>query len=134
MDTTKENEYHQTSPDRTQKWNLGQRFGNIAPKILRIHENTLTSNNSVYHLRRIISISGRPGHEILCHRRSRGFLTAYSDRTIINEVQRVPTLFSYIQTHTDKENRERMYLLAGSHNYFSISIYSVLLVELLEVS
>jgi len=109
-------------------------FASIPPKVLRIHENTLTSNNSAYHLRRIISISGRPGHEILCHRRSRGFLTAYSDRTIINEVQRVPTLFSYIQTHTDKENRERMYLLAGSHNYFSISIYSVLLVELLEVS
>ncbi|NLI37336.1 MAG: ATP-binding protein [Bacteroidales bacterium] len=47
----------------------------------------------------------------------RGFLATYSDKTIIDEVQRVPTLFSYIQTYTDKENREGMYLLAGSLNF-----------------
>lgn len=47
----------------------------------------------------------------------RGFLTTYPDKTIIDEVQRVPSLFSYIQTHTDKENKEGMYLLAGSHNF-----------------
>jgi len=47
----------------------------------------------------------------------RGFLATYSDKTIIDEVQRVPALFSYIQTYTDKENREGMYLLAGSHNF-----------------
>ena len=47
----------------------------------------------------------------------RGFLATYSDKTIIDEVQRVPSLFSYIQTYTDKENKEGMYLLAGSHNF-----------------
>lgn len=47
----------------------------------------------------------------------RGFLATYSDKTIIDEAQRVPSLFSYIQTHTDKEGREGMYLLAGSHNF-----------------
>ncbi|WP_455587606.1 ATP-binding protein [Bacteroides sp.] len=47
----------------------------------------------------------------------RGFLATYPDKTIIDEVQRVPSIFSYIQTHTDKENREGMYLLAGSHNF-----------------
>lgn len=47
----------------------------------------------------------------------RGFLVTYSDKTIIDEAQRVPSIFSYIQTHTDKENREGMYLLAGSHNF-----------------
>lgn len=47
----------------------------------------------------------------------RGFLATYPDKTIIDEVQRVPSLFSYIQTHTDKENKEGMYLLAGSHNF-----------------
>ena len=47
----------------------------------------------------------------------RGFLATYPDRTIIDEVQRVPELFSYIQTHVDKENKEGMYLLAGSHNF-----------------
>lgn len=47
----------------------------------------------------------------------RGFLATYPDKTIIDEVQRVPSLFSYIQTHTDAENKEGMYLLAGSHNF-----------------
>lgn len=47
----------------------------------------------------------------------RGFLATYSDKTVIDEVQRVPSLFSYIQTHTDKENKEGMYMLAGSHNF-----------------
>ena len=47
----------------------------------------------------------------------RGFLATYPDKTIIDEVQRVPALFSYLQTHTDKENRTGMYLLAGSHNF-----------------
>ena len=47
----------------------------------------------------------------------RGFLSTYPDKTIIDEVQRVPSLFSYIQTHTDKENKEGMYMLAGSHNF-----------------
>lgn len=47
----------------------------------------------------------------------RGFLATYPDKTIIDEVQRVPSLFSYIQTHTDNINKEGMYLLAGSHNF-----------------
>lgn len=47
----------------------------------------------------------------------RGFLSTYPDKTIIDEVQRVPSLFSYVQTHTDKENKEGMYMLAGSHNF-----------------
>lgn len=47
----------------------------------------------------------------------RGFLSTYPDKTIIDEAQRVPTLFSYIQTHTDKAGKEGMYLLAGSHNF-----------------
>lgn len=47
----------------------------------------------------------------------RGFLATYPDKTIIDEVQRVPSLFSYIQTHTDKANKEGMYMLAGSHNF-----------------
>ena len=47
----------------------------------------------------------------------RGFLATYADRTIIDEAQRVPTLFSYLQTHTDRAGRTGMYLLAGSHNF-----------------
>lgn len=47
----------------------------------------------------------------------RGFLSTYPDKTIIDEVQRVPELFSYIQTHTDSQGKDGMYLLAGSHNF-----------------
>lgn len=47
----------------------------------------------------------------------RGFLATYPDKTIIDEAQRVPALFSYLQTHTDRAGREGMYLLAGSHNF-----------------
>ena len=47
----------------------------------------------------------------------RGFLSTYPDRTIIDEVQKVPELFSYLQTHVDEQNLEGMYLLAGSHNF-----------------
>lgn len=47
----------------------------------------------------------------------RGFLSTYSVRTIIDEAQRVPSLFSYLQTHVDTYNEAGMYLLAGSHNF-----------------
>lgn len=47
----------------------------------------------------------------------RGFIKTYPNKTIIDEVQRVPELFSYLQTHIDQENKEGMYLLAGSHNF-----------------
>ncbi len=47
----------------------------------------------------------------------KGFLATYPERTILDEVQRVPALFSYLQTHTDAVNDVGMYLLAGSHNF-----------------
>ena len=51
---------------------------------------------------------------------TRGFITTYPNKTIIDEVQRVPELFSYLQTHVDKENKVGLYLLAGSHNFLLI--------------
>ncbi|MCM1531498.1 MAG: ATP-binding protein [Bacteroides sp.] len=47
----------------------------------------------------------------------KGFLATYPDKTIIDEAQRVPELFSYLQTHIDHAGKEGMYLLAGSHNF-----------------
>lgn len=47
----------------------------------------------------------------------RSFLDNFSDRTIIDEAQYVPELFSYIQTKVDDENRPGMYVLSGSHNF-----------------
>lgn len=47
----------------------------------------------------------------------RGFIATYPDRTIIDEAQHVPALFSYLQTHVDKAGADGMYYLAGSHNF-----------------
>jgi hypothetical protein len=45
------------------------------------------------------------------------FLRNYPDKTIIDEAQRFPGLFSYLQTHVDVANKEGMYILSGSHNF-----------------
>lgn len=47
----------------------------------------------------------------------RGFLSSYPKHVIIDEAQRVPSLFSYIQTRVDSENETGMYILSGSHNF-----------------
>lgn len=47
----------------------------------------------------------------------RGFLATYPRRVILDEAQRVPSLFSYIQTHVDSVDEPGMFLLAGSHNF-----------------
>ena len=48
---------------------------------------------------------------------SRGFLASHPDKTIIDEAQLVPTLFSYLQTHVDATQKEGMYVLSGSQNF-----------------
>ena len=58
-----------------------------------------------------------PDNRLIANEDPRGFLKTYPDKTIIDEVQRVPELFSYLQTHVDAENREGMYYLAGSQNF-----------------
>ncbi|KUK78601.1 MAG: Uncharacterized protein XD92_0185 [Proteiniphilum acetatigenes] len=47
----------------------------------------------------------------------RGFLENFASKTIIDEAQYVPELFSYIQTKVDAENKAGMYILSGSHNF-----------------
>lgn len=47
----------------------------------------------------------------------RGFIASYPKRVIIDEAQRVPSLFSYLQSHVDNVDDAGMYLLAGSHNF-----------------
>lgn len=47
----------------------------------------------------------------------KGFIGTYPDKTIIDEVQNVPSLFSYLQTHTDLTNEVGIYFLAGSQNF-----------------
>ena len=47
----------------------------------------------------------------------RGFIATYPSHTIIDEVQRVPTLLSYLQTHADTQKQMGMYVLTGSQNF-----------------
>lgn len=47
----------------------------------------------------------------------KGFLKTYDSRVIIDEAERVPSLFSYLQTHIDESGQVGMYMLAGSRNF-----------------
>lgn len=46
----------------------------------------------------------------------KGFLSQYKNGLIIDEVQRVPSLLSYIQVNVDKERKNGKYILSGSQN------------------
>ncbi len=46
-----------------------------------------------------------------------GFLNLYAEYVIIDEAQRVPELFSYIQTKVDESGKMGQYILSGSQNF-----------------
>ena len=46
-----------------------------------------------------------------------GFLERYPGRAILDEVQRVPALFSYLQTAVDESGQMGQYILSGSQNF-----------------
>lgn len=46
-----------------------------------------------------------------------GFLAQYNKYVIFDEVQRVPELFSYLQTKVDENNIMGQYILSGSQNF-----------------
>ncbi len=47
----------------------------------------------------------------------RGFLEGIPDGAIIDEIQRVPELLSYIQTIVDEKQKEGMFILTGSQQF-----------------
>jgi hypothetical protein len=47
----------------------------------------------------------------------RGFLASHPRTLILDEAQRVPELFSYIQTRVDEVGRPGQYILTGSQNF-----------------
>ncbi len=47
----------------------------------------------------------------------RGFLTKYPGNVIIDEVQRVPDLLSYIQTFVDSREEKGLFILTGSRQF-----------------
>lgn len=46
-----------------------------------------------------------------------GFLTQYTKKVIFDEVQRVPVLFSYLQTVVDNSGETGQFILSGSQNF-----------------
>ncbi len=45
------------------------------------------------------------------------FLKKFNSRVIIDEAQRVPHIFSYLQTHVDEQQAMGQYILSGSQNF-----------------
>ena len=48
---------------------------------------------------------------------TRGFLSQYEDGAVIDEIQRVPELFSYLQQVLDEDKRKGKFILTGSNNF-----------------
>lgn len=53
-----------------------------------------------------------------------GFLKTYPGRVIFDEVQRVPDLFSYLQTKVDEDRQMGQYILSGSQNFLLLQAIS----------
>lgn len=47
----------------------------------------------------------------------RGFLESYKEGAILDEAQKVPTLFSYLQTRVDADAKKGQFILTGSQNF-----------------
>lgn len=47
----------------------------------------------------------------------RGFLSGYPDGAILDEIQRVPELFSYLQEVLDNSKQKGLFILTGSNNF-----------------
>lgn len=54
----------------------------------------------------------------------RGFLAQFDDPVILDEAQRAPELFSYIQTVVDEADRPGQFVLTGSHNFLLLQTIS----------
>lgn len=53
-------------------------------------------------------------HRSFAEQDPRGFLAQYENKVIIDEIQRVPSLFSYLQTQVDASDTPGQYILTGS--------------------
>ena len=58
-----------------------------------------------------------PDHRTFAREDPNGFLQQYSAKTILDVVQRVPELFSFLQTAVDKSGQMGQYILSGSQNF-----------------
>jgi predicted AAA+ superfamily ATPase len=58
-----------------------------------------------------------PDARAFADRDPRAFLARYPDGAVLDEAQRAPDLFSYIQTIVDQEKRMGLYVLTGSQQF-----------------
>lgn len=58
-----------------------------------------------------------PDIRIFAERDPKGFLNEYDDKVIFDEAQRVPVLFSYLQTLVDNSRKMGQFILSGSQNF-----------------
>ena len=47
----------------------------------------------------------------------REFLTQFKNGAVLDEIQRVPTLFNYLQRIVDEKNKNNQFVLTGSSNF-----------------
>jgi len=58
-----------------------------------------------------------PDHRAFAIEDPRGFLSQFSEKVILDEIQRAPDLFSYIQTIVDTKDISGQFILTGSQNF-----------------
>ncbi len=58
-----------------------------------------------------------PDHRAFALEDPRGFLSQFSEKVILDEIQRAPDLFSYIQTIVDQRDISGQFILTGSQNF-----------------
>ena len=58
-----------------------------------------------------------PEIRLLAEEDPNGFLAQYPNGAIIDEVQRTPELFSYLQVIVDKKKKNGLFILTGSHQF-----------------
>ena len=56
-------------------------------------------------------------HSYFARKDPASFLQQYAYKVILDEVQAVPSLFPYLQQHTDKLGKNGAYILSGSQNF-----------------
>jgi len=58
-----------------------------------------------------------PDHRAFAIEDPRGFLSQFPEKVILDEIQRAPDLFSYIQTIVDQKDISGQFILTGSQNF-----------------
>ncbi len=69
-----------------------------------------------FHNKKYVSLEN-PDEQAFALNDPRNFLKQFPDGAILDEVQRVPHLFSYIQQIVDEDPRKALFVLSGSNNF-----------------